>query len=95
MHMGGNMTHLNGDSLFLHCTPPCHLPFFLMLLVAFLFLEKLLQRLAWYSCQKHPELQLHAGSCCSAGTLREFSPTAAHRGPVPRAQWFGQRPAHL
>ena len=40
MHMGGNMTHLNGDSLFLHCTPPCHLPFFLMLLVAFLFLEK-------------------------------------------------------
>ena len=72
--MGGNMTHLYEGSLFLHWTPPCHLPFFLMLLVAFLFLEKLLQRLAWYSCQKHPELQLHAGSCCSAGTLRELVP---------------------
>ena len=45
-------------------------PSSLVLLVAFLFLEKLLQRLVLV----RKTSELHAGSCCSAGTLRELVP---------------------
>ena len=43
-------------------------PSFILLLVAFLFLEKFLQRLVLVPKTS----ELHAGSSCSAGTLREF-----------------------
>ena len=48
-----------------------------MLLVAFLFLEKLLERLVLVPKTS----ELHAGSFCSAGTLRELDPQLT-RGPV-------------
>ena len=52
-------------------------PSFLVLLLAFLFLEKLLQRLVLALVPKTSEL--HAGISCSAGTLREL---------VPRLIWY-------
>ena len=52
-------------------------PSFLVLLVAFLFLEKLLQRLVLVPKTSEP----HAGSSCSAGTFQGISPTV-DKGPV-------------
>ena len=52
-------------------------PSFLVLLVAFLFLEKLLQLLVLVPKTSEP----HAGSSCSAGTFQGISPTV-DKGPV-------------
>ena len=66
--MGGNI--YTGAAYFSFVLLLATFPSFLVLLVTFLFLEKLLQRLVLMPKTS----ELNAGSCCSAGTLRELVP---------------------
>ena len=68
--MGGKITHLYGAAYFSLVLILATFPSFLVLLVAFLFLEELLQHLVLVPKTS----ELHAVSSCSAGTFRELVP---------------------